>query len=226
MSEPTPGARHAALAVVSRRQLLDVLQSAGDPLDVAVLAAAVGLHVTTARFHLDVLERAGLVRRATARDSRPGRPRMLYLATAAADVNEGHHQLADVLVAALAADPRTGRPWAEQAGRRWADNQVPAGEGQSWDEGTRRVSDLFGQLGFAPRVVDDSQQRHLELDACPFRDLARAHPDVVCSLHLGLLRGSLSRLRVPLAEQAALRPFVASELCVADISVPPAATRP
>jgi len=222
MGESTPGARYAALAVVSRRQLLDVLQSAGEPLDVAVLAAAVGLHVTTARFHLDVLERAGLVRRATARDSRPGRPRMLYVATAAADVDEGNRQLADVLVAALAADPRTGRPWAERAGRRWADNQVPAAEGQSWEEGTRQVSDLFGQLGFAPRVVDDSQQRHLELDACPFRDLARVYPDVVCSLHLGLLRGSLSRLRVPLAEQAGLRPFVGSELCIADISHPPA----
>jgi predicted ArsR family transcriptional regulator len=221
MNESTPAARYAALAVVSRRQLLDVLQSSAEPLDVAVLAAAVGLHVTTARFHLDVLERAGLVRRATARDSRPGRPRMLYVATAAADVSEGHRQLADALVAALAADPRTGRNWAEQAGRHWADNQVPAADGQSWEEGTRQVSDVFGRLGFAPRVVDDSQQRHLELDACPFRDLARTYPDVVCSLHLGLLRGSLSRLRVPLAEQAGLRPFVGSELCIADISVPP-----
>jgi predicted ArsR family transcriptional regulator len=224
MNESPPGARYAALAVVSRRQLLDVLQSAGEPLDATVLAAAVGLHVTTARFHLDVLERAGLVHRATARDSRPGRPRMLYVATAVADANEGHRQLADALVAALAADPRTARPWAEQAGRRWADSQVPAAEGQSWEEGTTEVSDMFGRLGFAPRVVDDSQQRHLELDACPFRDLARAYPDVVCSLHLGLLRGSLSRLRVPLAEQAGLRPFVGAELCVADISVPPAAT--
>jgi predicted ArsR family transcriptional regulator len=226
MSESTPGARYAALAVVSRRQLLDVLQSAGEPLDVAVLAATVGLHVTTARFHLDVLERAGLVRRATARDSRPGRPRTLYIASAAADVDDGHRQLADALVAALAADPRTGRNWAEQAGRRWADDQVPAGDGQSWEEGTRQVSDLFGRLGFAPRVVDDSQQRHLELDACPFRDLARTYPDVVCSLHVGLLRGSLSRLRVPLADQAGLRPFVGSDLCIADISVPPAVTRP
>jgi len=221
VGESTPGARYAALAVVSRRQLLDALQSAGAPLDAAALAAAVGLHVTTARFHLDVLERAGLVRRATAQDSRPGRPRMLYVA-AAADVSDGHRQLADALVAALAADPRTGRPWAEQAGRRWADNQVPAAAGQSWEEGTRQVSDLFGRLGFAPRVVDDSQQRHLELAACPFRDLARAHPDLVCSLHLGLLRGSLSRLRVPLAEQAGLRPFAGPELCIADISVPPA----
>jgi predicted ArsR family transcriptional regulator len=221
MSEPTPDARYAALAVASRRRLLGALQSAGEPLDVAALATAAGLHVTTARFHLDVLERAGLVRRATARESRPGRPRALYIATAAPGLDGGHRQLAGVLVAALAADPRTGPRWAEQAGRRWADDQVPAGQGQSWDEGTRQVGGLFGRLGFAPRVVDDSQQRHLELDACPFRDLARAHPEVVCSVHLGLLRGALSRLQVPLAEQAGLRPFVGPDLCIADVLVPP-----
>jgi len=224
MSESPPGARYAALAVVSRRQLLDALRSAGGPLDVAALAAAVGLHVTTVRFHLDVLERAGLVRRAAARDSRPGRPRALYVATAVADLNGGQRQLADVLVAALAADPHTGPRWAEQAGRRWADTQVATGAGGSWDEGTRQVSDLFDRLGFAPRVVDGNQQRHLELDACPFRDLARAHPEVVCAVHLGLLRESLSRLRVPLAEQAGLRPFVGPELCIADVPVPPVVT--
>lgn len=222
MSEPPPDARYAALAVAPRRRLLDVLRSAGEPLDVAVLARAVGLHVTTVRFHLDVLERAGLVSRAASRDSRPGRPRALYVAVAAQDVDEGHRQLADVLVAALAADPGTGPRWAEQAGRRWADTQVATGEGQSWDEGTREVSSLFDRLGFAPRMVDDIQQRHMELDACPFRDLARAYPEVVCAVHLGLLRGSLSRLRVPLAEQAGLRSFVGPELCIADVPVPPA----
>jgi len=220
VSESAQEARYAALAVVSRRQLLDALRSAGEPLGVAMLAAAVGLHVTTVRFHLEVLEQAGLVRRAAARDSRPGRPRVLYVAVAAPDVAEGPRQLADVLVAALAADPGTGPRWAEQAGWRWAESQVAMGVGQSWDEGTRQVSGLFGRLGFAPRVVDDSQQRHLELDACPFRDLARAHPEVVCAVHLGLLRGSLSRLGVALAEQAALRPFVGPELCIADVSVP------
>ncbi len=230
MSESTPGARHAALAVDrhaalavgSRRRLIDVLQSAGGPRDVAALAAAVGLHVTTARFHLDVLERSGLVRRAATRDGRPGRPRALYIATAAPELNEGYHQLAGVLAAALATDSRAGQRRAEQAGRRWADDQVPAREGMSWDEGTGLVGALFGRLGFAPRVVDDSLQRHLELDGCPFRDLARAHPEVVCSAHLGLLRGALSRLRVPLAEQARLRPFVEPELCIADVPVPPA----
>jgi predicted ArsR family transcriptional regulator len=217
----TSDARHAALAVVSRRRLLDVLQSTQEPLDVAALAVSVGLHVTTARFHLDVLERAGLVRRAAERGGRPGRPRQLYAAVAAPEATEGHRQLAEVLAGVLAADPHNGPQWAEQAGRRWAERQVPAGAGLSWDEGTRRVGTLFDRLGFAPRLVEDAQHRRLELDACPFRDLARAYPHIVCTVHLGLLRGALGRLRVPSAERAGLRPFVEPELCIADMLIPP-----
>lgn len=220
MSEPAEAARYTALAAVSRRRLLEALHSAAEPLDVGALAAAVGLHVTTARFHLEVLERAGLVRRVSDRSGRPGRPRQLYVAVAT-DADEGYRQLAKALVGALAADLGTGPEWAEQAGRRWADGQVPAREAGSWDEGTRHVDELFARLGFSPRLVDDTRQRHLELSACPFRDLARAHPEIVCSVHLGLLRGALTRLRVPAADRAALRPFVEPELCIADVPVPP-----
>lgn len=222
MSRPTDETRHAALAVASRRRLLAVLQSVDEPLDVDALAAEVGLHVTTTRFHLDVLERAGLAQRAPERAGRPGRPRQLYSAASAAEPTEGHRQLADVLAGTLATDPEAGPRWAEEAGRRWADAQVAASPSVSWDQGTRQVSELFARLGFAPRLVDGAAQRHLELAACPFRDLARAHPQVVCAVHLGLLRGALDRLRVPTAKPADLRPFVEPELCIADVPFPPA----
>lgn len=96
-----------------------------------------------------------------------------------------------------------------------------AGNEQRGRSGAVVLGDLFDWLGFAPRLVDDAAQRHLELDACPFRDLARAYPHIVCTVHLGLLRGALSRLRVPAAEQAGLRPFVEPELCIADVPIPP-----
>jgi predicted ArsR family transcriptional regulator len=217
----TEGAQHVALAVVSRRRLLEVLQSADEPMDVAALAQAVGLHVTTARFHLDVLERAGLVRRTVERGGRPGRPRQLYGVVARPEAGEGHRQLAGVLVGALAADPDIGRRWAEQAGRRWATEALPVGDGLSWEDGMQQVGELFTRLGFSPQVVDGDQQRHLELHSCPFRDLARTYPHIVCTAHLGLLRGALDQLRLPVAEQAALRPFVEPDLCIADVPIPP-----
>lgn len=220
MTGSQSGERHAALSAASRRRLLDVLAADG-PIDVAALAAAVGLHVTTARFHMDVLERAGLIRRTAGRTGRPGRPRQLYTVTAAAAPGEGYQQLAEALVDALAADPEAGPRWAELVGRRWAQMELPAGDALPWEDGTRRVGELFERMGFAPRLIDDAVERHLELDACPFRDLARAYPQIVCRMHLGLLRGSLDRLRVASAERAGLRPFVAPELCVADMLIPP-----
>jgi len=221
VTEPTAGAQHVALAVVSRRRLLELLQATDEQLDVVALAAAVGLHVTTARFHLDVLERSGLVRRAVERVGRRGRPRQLYSAAVMPEVSAGYRQLAAVLVGGLTADLEHGPQRAELAGRRWAEEALPPGEGLSWEEGTRRVDELFDRLGFAPRLVDDGQYRHLELDGCPFRDLARADPRIVCTVHLGLLRGALHQLRLPGAAQGAgLRPFVGPELCIADIPRP------
>lgn len=216
VSGETSGGRHVALAVESRRRLLELLQAASGPLDVAALAEAVGLHVTTARFHLQVLERAGLVSRAVERAGRPGRPRQLYILAETTEANEGHRRLAEALVGAVAADADGGAQWAERAGRQWAERQVPDAA-LSWDDGTRRVGELFDRLGFAPRLVDDSQGRHVELDACPFRGLARSYPRVVCTVHAGLLRGALRQFHVPSAEAAGLRPFVAAELCIADI---------
>ena len=222
MTEAAPGARYAALAVSSRRRLLEVLQSAEEPLDIGQLAAAVGLHGTTARVHLEVLERAGLVRRAVQRAGRPGRPRQLYAAVPRSAPVEGYRQLAGVLAAELAAGPDAGRR-AERAGWSWAAQQVPAGAAGSWDQATRGVGELFDRLGFAPRLADDGRYRHLELDTCPFRDTARDYPQVVCAMHLGLLRGALHRLGVPPAE-AQLRPFVEPDLCIADVPISPGST--
>src|SRR5689334_24820825 len=73
-----PEGRYAALAVPSRRRLLEILRAADTPMDAAGLAGRVGLHLTTTRFHLEVLEQAGLVDRFVDRGGRPGRPRVLY----------------------------------------------------------------------------------------------------------------------------------------------------
>ncbi len=56
----------------------------------------------------------------------------------------------------------------------------------------------------------------ISLHACPFRAVAREHPDVVCAIHLGLLRGSLERLGARVSSR--LRPFVEPDLCVAEIT--------
>ena len=49
---------HAALASEPRRRVLALLTESIGPLDVATVAAGIGLHVTTARFHLEQIGRA------------------------------------------------------------------------------------------------------------------------------------------------------------------------
>jgi len=215
-----PEGRYAALAVPSRRRLLDILRVSDSPMDAASLAEAVGLHLTTTRFHLDVLEQARLVHRLVDRGGRPGRPRVLYQVVHEASDESGpgdsYRELAAVLAEALSGEPDVTRQRAEDAGRRWAETQVPV-QDLSWEDGTRQVGNVFTRLGFAPRVVDDRDGRHVELTACPFREVARAHPEVVCAVHAGLLQGTLSRLSVPEAQQAGIRPFVAPDLCIVDL---------
>jgi predicted ArsR family transcriptional regulator len=79
------------------------------------------------------------------------------------------------------------------------------------------VTRLFAELGFDPELGGDEAGRQIRLHACPFRDAARANPEVVCSIHLGLLRGTLARLGAP-PTTAQLLPFVEPELCVAQLT--------
>ncbi len=243
MSTNDPAGRHRAheaLAVPSRVRLLDVLRAGGRPMDVRELAAACDLHVSTVRFHLDVLTRAGLVRSHPAPPAGRGRPPLRYspashgshpggTRTSAPDGSEhgGYEMLAAVLAGHLADTPAERTRLAERAGREMAREQgfsalrVPD---PTAEESVAQVSGLFTELGFEPEVTADGGGLQIRLHACPFRSVAAEHPEVVCALHLGLLRGALADLGAPVTATA-LRPFVEPHLCVAEIGpgepVPP-----
>jgi predicted ArsR family transcriptional regulator len=89
----------------------------------------------------------------------------------------------------------------------------------------RRLSAVLADAGFAPDTVDDPDRPVIALRHCPFREVAEQHQDVVCSLHLGLLRGVLAEVRAPLRADR-LEPFVGPSLCLAHLAPfadPPAA---
>jgi predicted ArsR family transcriptional regulator len=69
---------HRALSDRSRVRILRALRAGDRALDVAGLAALVGLHPNTVRSHLAVLESARLVSRELEHTARRGRPRALY----------------------------------------------------------------------------------------------------------------------------------------------------
>ena len=61
-----------------RAQVLDVLRHAGEPLGAAEIAERTGIHVNTARFHLDALVSDGTVSQELEQSAGPGRPRAVY----------------------------------------------------------------------------------------------------------------------------------------------------
>jgi predicted ArsR family transcriptional regulator len=218
---------HRALANPLRRRALTSLRSRGDALEVQQLAAQLGVHVNTMRVHLGVLEEAGLVASEPQRRAGPGRPRLAYRVTPRATEVEsegpGYRLLARMLAGHLhaAADDPAGL--ARTIGAAWGQHLVdrPAPfEEVSTDDGIARLMRMLDDLGFEPELdADDATRPRIELRRCPFLDVAKDHQDVVCSVHLGLMRGALDELGVRVSATA-LHPFVAPDLCRAELEVP------
>ncbi len=201
MDEPRAPERPRPLDSPALRRVLATLETAGRSLAAVELASALGLHVTTVRSHLERLEDAGLVAHEVLPEGRRGRPGFRYRATRS-DPDLARDELIGVLAAALAT-VGAGGDAALLAGRGWAE-RLAVGE----PDAVAALTTAFQRLGFEPEAAGDL----IRLHGCPFRQAARAHPDVVCRVHLGLAER--------LAEQAGggvrleLRPFVEPELCL------------
>ena len=186
--------------------------------DAAELAAQIGLHVTTVRFHLDALCDEGVIVRTRMNRPGAGRPRTGYVAV---EERLDYRVLAEVLAVELGQTVETRARRAQRAGQKWAGritalkdaNVDPAGvpsdedDDDPLDRAALHATDVFTRMGFAaelasavepvaPPASDDDapsavRERIIRLHACPIRDLARSHPEVGCGVHLGLLQGLL-----------------------------------
>lgn len=205
MREPDVDDEHALLAVPTRARILELVRASTEPLAAAELATALGVHVTTVRFHLEQLERAGLVLSAPEPSGGRGRPRIGYR-SGTLDLAEVREQMIEALADALA--DRGARDRSVAAGRRWAD-RLPEPTGSPSDV----VADVFAQLGFDPEPAGDV----IRLRRCPFADAARRTPQVVCRVHLGLAQGLARRAAagrsVP-SPRVDLLPFAEPDACL------------
>lgn len=212
----------AATVEGSRRvQVLGLLRSAGRSLSAAEVAEATGLHLNTARFHLDALVDERLAERASEPREHPGRPRILYSAEGPAPGPRSYALLAEMLTGLVASLTDVG-PAAVSAGQAWGRHLIerPApSEHVDAEEAVARLDRVLTAIGFAPEVRSSADGAELRLHHCPFREVAEKHTDVVCSIHLGLMQGALGELQAPLAATS-LEPFVTPNLCVARLSRP------
>jgi predicted ArsR family transcriptional regulator len=206
----------ADLVLRARRAIvLDELRTLDVAVSVRDVAERVGLHVNTARFHLDGLVDDGLASRRSEPRATPGRPRVLYTATLDQAGPRSFGLLAEMLTGLVVSLDGAG-PAAVDAGRRWGSQLVqrPSSPRRlGAPEALDRLLEVLVDVGFEPELDGGGQPTEVRLRHCPFREVAQSHADVVCALHLGLMQGALSELQAPV-DVTSLEPFVTPSLCI------------
>ena len=200
---------------------LDVLKALGDntryaiylelarsarPLATADIAESLTLHANTVRPHLEKMRDAGLIDVQVGGRGDVGRPQHRYAIASDAPSLGLEPPTMPVLARMVLAMAKRLRASPEDA--------MAVGE----EEGVRRarpyvnapstlealVSDL-DRLGFDPIVSDAGSDGSDDGDFadgaavvafanCPFADLAREHPELVCGLHRGLVAGFVAQM--------------------------------
>src|SRR5690606_38641987 len=77
---------------------------------------------------------------------------------------------------------------------------------------TSAVTALLADLGFAPEPAAATPGR-VRLTRCPLLEVARQYPDVVCAVHLGLVRGALREYGAA-PDHVDLKPFAEPGGCL------------
>ncbi len=219
-----------------RREVLRLLVAEGAG-TVAALADRTGLHENTVRSHLDRLVRDGLAAREVEVRAVRGRPRHVYRAVLPAGGTDGGADplgpgpargldeaaaragLTRVLLEGYGTGEADVVAAARAAGQRMLGTLPGAPRPRASAPGSpadqlRELAAHLDRLGFDPVPVDGPAPGVpvVRLWRCPFLDLARARPEVVCAVHLGLARGVLDRVGGPLRADR-LVPFAGPRHC-------------
>lgn len=205
--DPSPDAVAAAPddAGASNAPRLEILKTLGDntryaiylelarsprPLATAEVAETLDLHPNTVRPHLERMRDLGLVEVSTANTGAVGRPQHRYALAGDAPGLGLEPPVFPLLTRILLAGAAGGGVDPDDladAGRdqgRTAAAGVPAGLACA----DALETELTG-LGFDPARVDDGDQVTIAFSHCPFRELAETHPELVCSVHRGMVEG-------------------------------------
>lgn len=208
-------------SVGRRREVLRVLRGSSAPMSIVAIAEVLDVHPNTVRFHLESLVADGQVEHVALERKGPGRPPLMFRAVRQMDRGGTRHYrlLAEVLVAAVAAEPDPGAT-ARAAGRAWARKMEPSSpEARATaDEAIEHLVDVLDDLGFAPERRVSNGEHQLGLRHCPFLELAENRTSVVCPVHLGLMQGTVEILGAPLSVDS-LEPFAEPDLCLAHLSL-------
>lgn len=189
---------YTALSSPVRRRIVEFLSREG-PRELKDIAAAVGLREITARHHLMVMERAGLVSSVEHHSGLPGRPRLLF------EVTGEHHDLSlprrqyqllsehliEELISmggkARAAEvmrsvgAKIGKGLVAQALKQAGKKSLKPDIVETY------IVPQLDEFGSAAQVLDRTgASMQIRVNNCVFFELAKKHHDIVCAGHEAL----------------------------------------
>lgn len=169
------------------------------PLTTAEISETIGLHPNSVRPHLERMRDAGLVEVEVGGRGEIGRPQHRYSLSPDAPSLGLEPPVMPMLarmVLSMAERLGAGATDAQAVG-----TQEGADRARAFERAPSTLEALVADLdvlGFDPVVSDEPDHPDDAVIAfanCPFGDLAKAHPDLVCSLHHGLIAGFVARMR-------------------------------
>ena len=183
---------------------LDILKALGDntryaiylelarsprPLATAEVAESLGLHANTVRPHLERMRDVGLLEVRVSGGGQVGRPQHLYSLSPDAPALGLEPPVTPMLASMLTTT-------AVLSGAA-ADHAVEAGREQGRAMAAREprrpcveaIRGMLSRLGFDPEQLDGPDSTTIAFAHCPFAELAAANPELICSLHRGMLEG-------------------------------------
>jgi len=209
----SPGSPPAPAPLPSR----DVLRVLGDntryaiylelarsprPLVTAEIAELLGLHPNTVRPHLDRMREVGLLEVAADARGEVGRPQHRYsLAPDAPSLGLEPPTMPMLARMVLSMAQRLGASPADAMAVGETEGAARAARYAEAPSALEALVADLDSLGFDPIVADggdpamtDEVTAVVAFANCPFGDLARAHPDLVCGLHRGLVAGFVAQM--------------------------------
>lgn len=189
---------------------LDLLKALGDntryaiylelarsprPLSTSEVASTLDLHLNTVRPHLERMREVGLLVARPDTSGGVGRPQKLYeLASDAPSLGlepPVYPMLSTMLLqvaVANDADDETVLDAGRDTGRALAHRRDHRSDCRA------ATVSMLEDLGFDPASVVEDGATSVAFGHCPFADLARAQPQVVCALHRGMMEGFADEL--------------------------------
>ncbi|NQV07502.1 helix-turn-helix domain-containing protein [bacterium] len=224
--EHTLGDLATSLGDPTRRGIFVSVRESADPLSAGHISKSFDIHPNVARHHLDHLVESGYLRvsRRAVPSGTAGRPAKHYEATnkeiLVSYPARRYDLLAELLVRVVERiAPDDGPAIAEEIGREYGRTLAAEIGTPAEPESAAALSSVArAMMGVGFEMAPDEGDRFLLTSHCPFGTAATNHPEVVCRLDQGIVRGLLSEIGTDESRSATVTPHADPEVaCITEV---------